>query len=245
MAKAQPGKGASTAPASGGKKPAPAATSKTPAPAKAAKPAAKTPAPAAKTPAPASKAPAQAPEKAAAKPAPAAPAAPAESPAAQAAAMIKKKNVKRGAPPMLPRRAGRRPLGDGTPPPPRPAPPPGSTQGPSRAPQGAEQLKERISTLNNLLNQLRGLKRSSQKQFWEVGQVLLKLENQNLYEARGYSSFPAFVEREIEQGLGIGRSQVFLMLRVVKLFQQPAAEELGLEKLRLAVDALFTENPTG
>lgn len=157
-------------------------------------------------------------------------------------ASIKKKKVKRGAPPMLPRRLARRPLpSPGTPPLPPKATQPGSLHAPARSPDGAEGLKVRLMAVINLLGKLRGLKRSLNKQFWEAGLVLADLSRPELYQAKGYGSWEAFVEREIERELTIGRTTAEELRRIVRLFQREAAEELGFERLRGALRALFPE----
>ncbi|MDP3276056.1 MAG: hypothetical protein Q8Q09_12720 [Deltaproteobacteria bacterium] len=232
-----------------------------------AKPATKAPAakaPAAKTAkAPASKAPAAKapaakksakPAKEAAKPASKVAAkaveaskAPAATTSAEVAGVVrKKKNVKRGAPPMLPRRNLRREV----PPPGSPPPPPrapmmaGSLHAPARAPEGLDQTKKRIAQIHSLLSQLKNMKRSMTRQFFEMGLVLEKLDNPELYKARGFASFDNFVEREIERDINIGRSDVSVLLKIVKIFQRPAAEEAGLERLRAALKAMYPEPGT-
>ena len=155
---------------------------------------------------------------------------------------IKKKKVKRGAPPMLPRRLARRPLpSPGTPPLPPKATQPGSLHAPARSPDGAEGLKMRLMAVINLLGKLRGLKRSINKQFWEAGLLLAELSRPELYQAKGYGSWESFVEREIERELAIGRTTAEDMRRIVRLFQRETAEEFGFDRLRVALRALFPE----
>lgn len=206
-------------------------------------------APAKPAPAPPKAAPAKAPaakpagkDAKAAKPA-AAPVAAPEAPPAGPLVPRKKKNVKRGAPPMLPRRGVRRPDPNATPAPPRAATVPGSLHAPARVPEGADQLKQRINTVMSLLSQLKGLKRSLQRQFFDAGLLLQRLSEPELYKARGYGSFEIFVEREVERELGIGRSQAHDLVTITRVFQQKAAEELGLERLRAALRALYPEVP--
>lgn len=229
------------------------------------KPAAKAPAkPAAKAPAP--KAPAKpapkAPAKPAAKAAPKAPAkpapkaAPVEAPVAVVAeapaptgteGLRVKKKVKRGAPPMLPRRMARRPPAPGTvapgstpPPPPKPTAP-GSLHTPARSPEGAEQLKTRIIAVKNELGRVKALKRNINKTFWEVGEIFLRLSEPALFQAIGYGSWESFIEREVERDLGIGRTLADDLRRIVKVFQRDIADELGLERLRGGLRALYPE----
>lgn len=156
-----------------------------------------------------------------------------------------KKKVKRGAPPMLPRRMARRPLPpnpDGQPPaPPRVTTSPGSLHAPARAPEGAEGLKARLMSVISDLARLRGLRRTLQKNFWEAGLILAHLSSPELYQAKGYGSWESFLEREIERELTIGRTVAIDLVRIVKLFQREPAEELGLERLRGALKALWPE----
>lgn len=173
-----------------------------------------------------------------------APAAPTTS-AEVAGVVRKKKNVKRGAPPMLPRRNLKRDIPPpGSPPPPPRAPMmPGSLHAPARAPEDADQKKKNLSQIHNLLNQLKAMKRSIGRQFFEVGLILTKLSDPNLYKTRNYASFDAFVEREIERDINIGRSEVSALIRIVKLFQQKPAEEIGLERLKAALKVIYPDNP--
>ena len=157
-----------------------------------------------------------------------------------------KKKVKRGAPPMLPRRLARRPLppagteGSSPPPPPK-ATVPGSLHAPARAPEGAEGLKARLMAVTGDLARLRALKRSLNKQFWDAGEILAHLSRPELYQAKGYGSWEAFLEREIERELAIGRTLAVDLVRIVRVFKRETAEELGLERLRAAVRALWPE----
>lgn len=239
-----------------GSKPAKSAAKK---PAKPAKPAAKKPVPKkpaappkaakpapAKEPKAAKSAPAKEPPKAA-KPAPA----PSTPPPAEAAApaaegvIVKKKKVKRGAPPMLPRRLAKRPPPPphtpGSPPPPPKPTAPGSLHAPARQPEGAESLKARLVKVMNELGKLRALKRNTARQFFEMGLIITELSTPELYQAKGYGSWESFVEREIERELSIGRTVVEDLRRIVRLFQRPAAEELGFERLQNALKVLFPE----
>lgn len=234
------------------KAPKPAAKA---APAKAApaRPTKAAPAKPAKT-TPAKAAPAKpAPKAAAVKPAPSKPpvAAPkTEPPAAPEAApapeglIIKKKKVKRGAPPMLPRRIPRKPLppreAGEVPPPPKPTTP-GSLHAPARAPEGAEKLKANLTRAINALQRLKTLKRNIQRQFWDAAVILLELSAPELYQAKGYGSWESFVEREVEKELGIGRVQALDLVKIARIFQKEAAEEIGLDRLRRALREIYPE----
>lgn len=244
---AAPVKPAAKAPA----KPAAKAAPKAPA-----KPAPKAPAKAAPKAAPkaAAKPAAKAAPKAAAKPV--VKAAPVEVPVAVVAeapaptgteGLRVKKKVKRGAPPMLPRRMARRPPAPGTvapgstpPPPPKPTAP-GSLHTPARSPEGAEQLKTRIIAVKNELGRVKALKRNINKTFWEVGEIFLRLSEPALFQAIGYGSWESFIEREVERDLGIGRTLADDLRRIVKVYQREIADELGLERLRGGLRALYPE----
>jgi hypothetical protein len=163
---------------------------------------------------------------------------------AEATPARKKKNVKRGAPPMLPRRMARRPDAGApaAPAAPRAPTPPGSLHAPARAPEGAESLKQRLSTVMTLMAQLRGLKRTLNRQFYDAGIVLQKLSDPDLYKAKGYGSFESFIEREVERELSIGRGLAHDLVQIARLFQRAPAEELGLDRLRGALRVLWPEN---
>ncbi len=117
----------------------------------------------------------------------------------------------------------------------------GSLHAPARAPEQLDTIKKRIAVIHNLLNQLKGMKRSLQRQFFDAGIILTKLSDPDLYKARNYASFDAFVEREIERDTNIGRSEVGALVRIVKVFQRDAAEEIGFEKLRASLKVLYPE----
>jgi hypothetical protein len=92
-----------------------------------------------------------------------------------------------------------------------------------------------------LIAQLRGLKRTLNRQFFEAGLLLQKLSEPALYQAKGYGTFESFVEREVERELAIGRSLAHDLVSIVRVFQREAAEEVGLERLRQALRALWPE----
>ena len=93
----------------------------------------------------------------------------------------------------------------------------------------------------SLLNQLRGLKRTLNRQFFEAGLLLRKLSEPILFQAKGYGSFESFLEREVERELGIGRTLAHDLVAIVKVFQREPAEELGLDRLKNALRALWPE----
>jgi hypothetical protein len=132
---------------------------------------------------------------------------------------------------------------DGAPPPPPRPTSAGSLHTPARAPAEAEALKERLKKVMGDLSRLRALKRTIQKNFWEVGLVLQELSAPDMFGAKGYGSWESFVEREVEKDL-FGRTYVQDLVRIVRVFQRERAEEFGLERLRSALKVLYPD-PSG
>jgi hypothetical protein len=83
----------------------------------------------------------------------------------------------------------------------------------------------------------RQLKRSIAKDFWEVASILLNIADQRLYEVKGYASFEAFAERELE----LGKSTTIRLLRIPRVFQEVAAREIGLNGLMAALESIDGE----
>src|SRR5438270_2584746 len=79
-------------------------------------------------------------------------------------------------------------------------PPPGSARATIRVPRGAEELKAKIGELHNALLQIRSYRKNLNKGFYDIGGVLKDVQQRKLYEAKGYGSFEAFLEREIDLG---------------------------------------------
>jgi hypothetical protein len=144
---------------------------------------------------------------------------------------------------MLPRRLPRRPLPplDGSaPPPPKPTIT-GSLHTPARAPEEAEKLKANLTRAITALADLKRLKRNLQRQFWDAALILKELSNPSLYQAKGYTSWESFIEREVEKELGIGRVQAIDLERIATIFTKEAAEKFGQEKLRDALRVFYPE----
>jgi hypothetical protein len=113
-------------------------------------------------------------------------------------------------------------------------PPPGSARATLRTPERAEELKVRITELANGLSKLRVLKRTIQKDFWEAASILADIHDRQLYLAKGYATFEAFVDREVE----LGKATSIRLARLPKLFIPTAAKELGLTSLLAALEAI-------
>jgi hypothetical protein len=104
----------------------------------------------------------------------------------------------------------------------------------ARSPLGAEELKARLGALAAAIGQIRALKRSFNKSFYDVGGILREIQVKKLYEVKGYSSFETFLEREID----LGRQTSLRIVRIAQTFVKEAAVAAGLDRLSAALDAL-------
>jgi hypothetical protein len=111
---------------------------------------------------------------------------------------------------------------------------PGSARATIRTPQGAEDIKQRISDLHNLLVSVKGFRKNLNKGFYDIGVVLRDIQAKRLYEAKGFGSFEAFLEREID----LGKTTSLRLIRVVHTFHREAALELGMDRLFMALNAI-------
>lgn len=109
-----------------------------------------------------------------------------------------------------------------------------SEHGVVTVPQRANDLKARFTELAAATNQIKALKRSFQKNFYEVGEILAKVQSDRLFEVKGYGSFESFVEREIE----LGTQACLSATRIFQTLQRGAALAAGLERASAAVAAL-------
>ncbi|MFW6066744.1 MAG: hypothetical protein ACOC97_00280 [Myxococcota bacterium] len=72
------------------------------------------------------------------------------------------------------------------------------------------------------------------RSFHEIGSLLAEIQEERLHEAKGYGSFEAFLEREVDLGVQLGMR----LLRIARTFQREAAEEAGLERAAAALEVL-------
>lgn len=115
--------------------------------------------------------------------------------------------------------------------------PPGSARATIRTPDGAEQIKERIAALHNQTQRIRALRKRLDKGFYEIGEVLLEIQAQELYVAKGYGSFEAFLEREID----LGKLTSLKIMKIPMIFHKDAALDYGMDRLFAAMSALEGE----
>jgi hypothetical protein len=113
-------------------------------------------------------------------------------------------------------------------------PPPGSARATIREPSGAEELKAKIAELHNALLQIRSYRKNLNKGFHDIGGVLKDVQQRKLYEAKGYGSFEAFLEREID----LGKTTSLKLIRANGVFGKAAALEFGMEKVLHALQVL-------
>jgi hypothetical protein len=113
-------------------------------------------------------------------------------------------------------------------------PPPGSARATIRVPTGAEELKAKIGELHNALLQIRSYRKNLNKGFHDIGGVLKDVQQRKLYEAKGYGSFEAFLEREID----LGKTTALKLIRAHAVFDKAAALEYGMDKVLSALQVL-------
>ncbi len=104
--------------------------------------------------------------------------------------------------------------------------PPGSARATIRVPQGAEEIKAKIGELHNQTTKIRTLRKKMEKGFFEIGQVLAEIQEQELFQAKGYGSFEAFLERETD----LGKQTSLKLVKLSKVFQREAALDYGMDR---------------
>ena len=114
---------------------------------------------------------------------------------------------------------------------------PSLSRTPARSPVGAEELKLKIGALYSATSQIKALKRSISKSFFEIGRILREIQEKKLFEVKGYGSFEAFVEREID----LGKILSLRLVRITHTFVRDAALAAGLDRCIAALTALDGE----
>lgn len=109
---------------------------------------------------------------------------------------------------------------------------PGSARATIRTPAQAEDIKAKIADLHNSLQQIKGLRKNLAKGFYDVGLVLKDIQARRLYEAKGFGTFEAFLERETAE---LGKTTALRLVRIAGLFQKEAALELGMDRVFMAL----------
>jgi hypothetical protein len=115
--------------------------------------------------------------------------------------------------------------------------PPGSARATIRVPTGAEEIKVKIAELHNQTQKIRTLRKRLDKSFFEIGQVLADIQQQELFHAKGYGSFEAFLERETD----LGKQTAVKLIKISQVFQPDAALDYGMDRCIVALNALEGE----
>lgn len=115
--------------------------------------------------------------------------------------------------------------------------PTGSLHTEARQPQQAESIKARLTMLIATQQKLAELKRSANKNFYEIGQLLHRVREQRLFEVKGYGSFESFVEREVN----LGQQFCLTAVRIYETFLPEAVATLGMARLSAAIRAIDDE----
>jgi hypothetical protein len=113
---------------------------------------------------------------------------------------------------------------------------PGSARATIRTPTGAEDIKAKIADLHNALVQIKGFRKNLNKGFFEIGNILRDIQARRLYEAKGFGTFEAFLEREID----LGKTTSLRLVKAVAIFQKEAALEYGMDRVFNALMAIET-----
>jgi hypothetical protein len=113
---------------------------------------------------------------------------------------------------------------------------PGSARATIRTPTGADDIKQKIGDLHNSVVQIKGLRKNLNKGFFEIGRVLHDIQARRLYEAKGFGTFEAFLEREID----LGKTTSLRLVKTAQIFQKEAALEYGMDRVFNAIVALET-----
>jgi hypothetical protein len=111
---------------------------------------------------------------------------------------------------------------------------PGSARATIRVPTGAEDIKAKIGDLHNALVQIKALRKNLAKGFYDIGNILRDIQARRLYEAKGYGTFEAFLEREID----LGKTTALRLVRVCTTFLKEAALDYGMDRVVNALAAL-------
>ena len=112
--------------------------------------------------------------------------------------------------------------------------PPGSARATIRTPSDAENIKAKIAELHNQVSKIRNLRKRLDKGFFDIGGILTEIQQRELYVAKGYGSFEAFLEREMD----LGKQTSLKLIKIAHLVQREAALDYGMDRLFNAIAAL-------
>ncbi len=109
---------------------------------------------------------------------------------------------------------------------------PGSARATIRTPVMAEDIKAKIGELHNCLQQIKGFRKNLAKGFYDIGLVLRDIQARHLYQAKGFGTFEAFLERETAE---LGKTTALRLVRITGLFLKDGALELGMDRIFMAL----------
>ena len=109
---------------------------------------------------------------------------------------------------------------------------PGSARATIRTPVMAEDIKAKIGELHNSLQTIKGLRKNLAKGFYDIGIVLKDIQARQLYQAKGFGTFEAFLERETAE---LGKTTALRLVRIAGLFLKEGALELGMDRIFMAL----------
>ena len=112
---------------------------------------------------------------------------------------------------------------------------PGSARATIRTPASAEAIKAKIGDLHNALQQIKTFRKNLLKGFFDVGVVLKDIQARRLFEAKGFATSEAFLERETAD---LGKRTALRLVLIATLFQKDAALELGMDRIFMALTAI-------
>ncbi len=115
--------------------------------------------------------------------------------------------------------------------------PPGSARATIRVPPEAEQIKAKITELYNQTQKIRTLRKRLDRGFFEIGEVLFDIQQRDLHQAKGYGSFEAFLEREVD----LGKQTSLKLIKIAHTFQREAALDHGMDRVLQALATLEGE----
>jgi hypothetical protein len=116
----------------------------------------------------------------------------------------------------------------------REPPRPGSARATLRTPAEADRIKARIGELHAALGRVRALRKNLNDGFFELGRVLKQIADDRLFDEKGYATFEAFVDREVDLSKGVA----LRLARVPEVFHDHAARTHGLDAVLAALDVL-------
>ena len=85
-----------------------------------------------------------------------------------------------------------------------------------------------------MLVRIRALRKNLEDGFYQIGAELKHIHDERLYEAKGFSSFEVFVDRDLD----LGKSTALKLSRLPSIFLEAAARKFGLQAVLAAIDAL-------